>query len=386
VRESGGEIISITAPRLLGVGESYTVTVAVSRAAPEDLAGAGRDYPPSISEAYLQLPADFPESVRELSAEVTDEAMSSYQKVLAIRDYLSEIPYANEVEPPPEGTDGVEYFLLTGKSGFCIHYASAMAVMLRSAGVPSRLAVGYLPGQPGENPHEYVLRDKQYHAWPQAYFPGYGWVDIEVTPSGYVAAGSEVILETPWVSGEAIAELPQWDVWRMMAMYGMASGGVDTPSTAAAQPARRGPPGPLAFADELGWALLIILVVVAGFALLATPLVLVRTAFHSWVWRVDRANLNVMAYEKLCRLGALVKMGPRPSQTPLEYTAGLAAEFPSQAQDLNRITRAYVENRFGGRQERPSLFEEAEILKARCSVFSELLKRLGPMGRLLRGR
>jgi transglutaminase-like putative cysteine protease len=386
VRESGGEITSVMAPRLLGVGESYTVTVDIPKVTPADLAGAGQDYPPSISGAYLQLPADFPGSVKELSTEVTAEAGSPYQKVLAIRDYLSGIPYKTEVEPPPEGSDGVEYFLLTGKSGFCIHYASAMAVMLRSVGVPSRLAVGYLPGQPGEKASEYVLRDKQYHAWPQVYFPGYGWVDIEVTPSGYVAPGSEVILETPWVSGEAIAELPQWDIWRMMAMYGMPPGGVDTPSAAAAQTTRRGPAGPMAFADELGRALLITLVIIVGFVLLSMPLVLVRSAFHGWVWRVDRANLKVMAYEKLCRLGAMVKMGPRPSQTPLEYTAGLAAEFPSQTGDIEKITQAYLENRFGGRRERPSLFEEAEILKARCNVFDELLKRLGPVGRFLRGR
>jgi hypothetical protein len=91
-----------------------------------------------------------------------------------------------------------------------------------------------------------------------------------------------------------------------------------------------------------------------------------------------------MTYEKLCRLGAMVKMGPRPQQTPMEYAAELTAEFPSQAKDLARITRAYVENRFGRRRERPELFEEAEILKARCSAFGALLQRLGPMGRLLR--
>jgi transglutaminase-like putative cysteine protease len=386
VRESGGDIISLTAPRLLGEGESYTVTVAVPKATSADLAQAGQDYPPSISEAYLQLPPDIPWGISELSAEVTDEARSPYQKVLAIRDYLSEIPYKTEVEPPPEGADGVEYFLLTGKSGFCIHYASAAVVMLRSAGVPSRLAVGYLPGQPGDKANEYILRDKQYHAWPQVYFPGHGWIDIEVTPSGYVAPGSEVILETPWVSGETIAELPQWDVWRMMEMYGVLPDGSSTPSAASVEPTLHTRRGPLPFADELGRILLISLVIIVSFAILAAPLLLLRSAFHRWVWRVDRENLSVMAYQKLCRLGDMVKLGPRPNQTPLEYTSGLAAEFPSQAGDIERITRAYVENCFGRSRERPNLFEEAEILKARCNVFDEILKRIGLMGRFLRGR
>jgi hypothetical protein len=383
VHESDGDVFSVTAPRLLGVEESYTVTVAIPQATSEDLAGAGQDFPQSILDNYLQLPPDFPEKVRDLSLKVVNVAESPYMKVVAINAYLARIPYKTEVEPPPEGADGVEYFLLTRKTGFCIHYASAMAVMLRSVGVPSRLAVGYLPGEPGEKAGEYVLRDKFYHAWSQVYFPGYGWVDIEATPTSSTGPGSEVTLETPWVSSQTIGALPQWDIWEMMAMYGV---GPDEAGKGYVPVAEypRAPRGPLPFADELGRALLITLIIVFCFAFLITPLLVLRSAFHRWVWHVDRANLTLMTYEKLCRLGAMVKMGPRPQQTPMEYAAELTAEFPSQAKDLARITRAYVENRFGRRRERPELFEEAEILKARCSAFGALLQRLGPMGRLLR--
>jgi hypothetical protein len=80
----------------------------------------------------------------------------------------------------------------------------------------------------------------------------------------------------------------------------------------------------------------------------------------------------------------MVKLGPRPHQTPAEYAAELSAEFPSQAKDLEMITQVYVENRFGRRTERPGLFEEAEILKARCSAFGALLSRLGPLERLIK--
>jgi transglutaminase-like putative cysteine protease len=385
IHESDGDIVSLTAPRLLGIGESYTITVAVSQATREEFSQAGDDFPPEILDAYLQLPPDFPESVRDLSQEVTANASSLYQKVLAVRDYLSRIPYKTEVQPPPEGTDAVAYFLFTQKSGFCIHYASAMAVMLRSVGVPARIAVGYLPGEPGEKEGEYILRDKFFHAWPQVYFPGYGWVDIEVTPSGYVGAGSEVTLETPWVSSETIASLPQWDIWQMMAMYGGAPpGGTDKVVPASEYP--RAPRGPLPFADELGRALLIILILVFGCLFILTPLLVLRSVFHRWVWQVDRANINLTTYEKLCRLGAMVKLGPRPHQTPLEYTAGLTEEFPSQAKDLEKITRTYVEHRFGRRRERPDLFEEAELLKARCGAFGALLGRLGWLERLIKRR
>jgi transglutaminase-like putative cysteine protease len=384
VHESGGDITSVTAPRLLGIGESYTVTVAVSQATREELSQAGEDYPPEILDPYLQLPPDFPENVRDLSSKVVNVADSPYMKVVAVDAYLARLPYTTQVEPPPQGTDPVAYFLFTQKSGFCIHFASAMVVMLRSVGVPSRLAVGYLPGEPGEKAGEYVLRDKFFHAWPQVYFPEYGWVDIEVTPTSNNGAGSEVTLETPWVSSQTISSLPQWDIWQMMAMYGgILPGGTGNVVPASEYP--RAPRGPLPFADELGRALLIILILIFGCLFLLTPLLLLRSAFHRWVWQVDRANINVMTYEKLCRLGAMVKLGPRPHQTPLEYTAGLTAEFPSQAKDLEKITRAYIENRFGRHRERPGLFEEAELLKARCSAFGALLGRLGWLERLKKG-
>jgi transglutaminase-like putative cysteine protease len=383
VSESDGDVVSVKAPRLLGIGESYTITVAVPQAMREELASTGQDYPPAILDTYLQLPPDFPEELRDLSAKVVKFAESAYMKVVAVSAYLDRIPYVTKVEPPPEGTDGVAYFLLDQKEGFCIHYASAMAVMLRSVGVPSRLAVGYLPGEPGENVGEYVLRDKQYHAWPQVYFPGYGWVDVEATPTGYTAAGSEVTLETPWVSSETIGDLPQWDIWQMMAMYGIdpTLGEAATVPSAEYPRAHR---GPLPFADELGRALLVILILVFCFILVMTPFAVLRSAFYRWVWNVDRANLATMTYDKMCRLGTMVRLGPRSHQTPLEYTAGLKELYPEQSESLDKITQLYLDYRFGGRKERPNLFEEAEILKARCDIFRELMKRLRPAGKIFR--
>ncbi len=384
VNESDGYIISVKAPRLLGIGERYTVKVVVPQVTREDLTNTGEEYPPAILDTYLQLPPDFPEQLRDLSSKVVNFAESAYMKVVAVNAYLDRIPYATEVEPPPEGTDGVEHFLFDQKEGFCIHYASAMAVMLRAVGVPTRLAVGYLPGEPGENVGEYILRDNQYHAWPQVYFPGYGWIDIEATPAGSTAAGSEVTLETPWVSRQAIGDLPQWDIWQMMQMYGIdpAAWGEATVVPGVKYP--RSPGGPLPFADELGRVLLVILILVFCFVLIMTPLIVLRSAFYRWVWQVDRANLPLVAYDKLCRLGAMVKRGPRPHQTPLEYAAELKELYPEQAEDLDKITGAYLENRFGGRKERPSLFEEAELLKARCSIFYELLKRLRLAGKIFK--
>ena len=76
-------------------------------------------------------------------------------------------------------------------------------------------------------------------------------------------------------------------------------------------------------------------------------------------------------------------LGPRPQQTPQEFAAGLAVELPEQNQALDDIVRAYVENKFGRREDKLGLSEEAEVLKARRDAYKGLLKRLKPVRRLL---
>jgi len=385
VQISSGDIVGVLASHILSAGERYSVTAAVAQATPYELARVSQDYPPPILDNYLQLPPDFPESIRQLSANITAGAQTPYQKVLIINAYLAAIPYKTAVTPPPPGTDGVAYFLFTQKSGFCVHFASAMAVMLRSVGVPSRLAVGYLPGDPGSKKGEYILRDRLYHAWPQVYFPEYGWVDIEATPSSSEGAGSEVALREPWVSSDVIRELPQWDVWFSPAMYGLMPG-QDGKNIAASAESPRPFRSQWLFADKLGQALLVIFIIILFSVLLLVPFLVLRSSFYRWVWRVNRADLASITYDKLCQLGSMLKLSPKPQQTPLEYTAVLMAEFPDQANMLHHITQAYLERRFGRREGSLDLFAEAELLKARRSVYDELLKRLSQAEKLFSGR
>ncbi len=388
VQSGEGGVIGVMAQHILSAGERYSVTASVARATPEQLDAAGENYAQAILDSYLQLPTDFPDSVRELSENITANATTPYEKVLKINEYLSGIPYGTDIEEPPEGQDGVEYFLFVEKTGFCVHYASAMAVMLRSVGVPARLAIGYLPGDPGEENGEYILRDRYYHAWPQVYFPGYGWVDIEATPSSSESAGySAVPLSGPVVSSDTIRQLPQWEVWFNPALFGvdMGQGGAGL-DAASGSGAVKKPAGPWAFAVPLGQSLIIILIIGFFLAVGAAPFLLLRSSFFRWAWRVDRANLATVTYEKMCRLGAMMKLGPRPQQTPLEYTAALEAEFPGQAKELREITQAYLDSRFGGRKGYPGLFEEARILKARRTVFEKIMGRLTQVEKIFRGR
>ena len=372
VHVGAGDVIAVTIPRLFKPEDRYTVTSSVSSATPDDLSVVGAEYPQSVRDSYLQLPPDFPESIRELSARITQNAITPYDKIVDINNYLSLIPYEEGVEAPPWGTDGVEHFLFTQKSGYCVYFASAMAVMLRSVDVPSRLVVGYLPGDSDGGTGVYTLRDKHYHTWPQVYFPGYGWVDLEATP----IAHNEVAIETPWVSGQSIQESLQPDFWLIWAetyvnQQGILGAGIgeETVQTELTNPR-------WAFADVVGTVLLWILIVVAVVILLLIPVLFIRSAFYRWLWSVIRVDSASLVYSKLCALGSLAKIGPRPQQTPLEYTAELTSEFPPQAEALNKVMQTYVEKRFGGREGRLGLMEEAELLKSRRDAYNAILKRL----------
>jgi hypothetical protein len=379
VHAGGEDVVSITIPRVLNPGESYSVATRFPSPSPEELAAAGTDYPPEVLEHYLQLPPDFSDEVGRLASRTTRRADTPYEKVQALDAYLSRLPYSTSISAPPAGTDGVAHFLFTAKSGFCLYFASAMAVMLRSVDVPARLAVGYLPGEPGARVGEYILRDKHYHAWAQAYFPGYGWVDIEATPGGAGAATSQVGVETPIVTPETIAQMPAWDPWLGLPPYGpidqLPSGEKVAPALSTKSVVR----GPLPFAEALGRILLILIAATIAVVVTVMPFLALRGSFFRWLWHVDRGNLASTAYVKMAALAGMMDLGPRPHQTPLEFAAELGSAFPQVAGDADRIASIYADRRFGGRRPGLGLFEEAEVLKARCNVYSGLLGKLGFM-------
>jgi hypothetical protein len=131
--------------------------------------------------------------VRTLTAEVTQGKTSEYDKAVALQQFFtsarSGFVYNFNASQPVNGEDPLEAFL-RGKNGFCEQYATAMAAMLRVAGIPSRVAVGFTPGALlAGSTHTYSVTTLEAHAWPEAWFAGTGWVRFEPTPA---ASGAQV--------------------------------------------------------------------------------------------------------------------------------------------------------------------------------------------------
>jgi len=176
------DVMALRPSPALEAGDLYRMSAMIADPTIPELQEAGSAYPDWVKEKYLQLPADFSPRIRALARQVTAQSTTPYEKAQAVTDYLrSNIEYRSGISFPSADVDQLEYFLFERKQGFCNYYASAEVLMLRSSGIPARLAVGYAQGEPNLQGSIYTVREKDLHAWPEVYFPGYGWIEFEPT-------------------------------------------------------------------------------------------------------------------------------------------------------------------------------------------------------------
>ena len=162
---------------------TYTVAATVVRPDRDQLEGIDGPLPAAL-QRYTAPPAMTP-SVAALTDRVVRGQRTDYDKVLAIQAFFTAPGnrFVYDTSPSVPGLNGpsaLEDFL-TSRRGFCEQYASAMGAMIRRAGVPARVAVGFTPGRRAED-GSYAVTTDDAHAWPEAWFPGAGWVRFEPTP------------------------------------------------------------------------------------------------------------------------------------------------------------------------------------------------------------
>jgi transglutaminase-like putative cysteine protease len=146
-----------------------------------------RDYPPSVFDRYLQLPR-VDRRIGDLARRVAGPAESNYDRARAIESYLK-TSYGYTLElPGVNASDPLAYFLFERKRGHCEYFASSMTVMLRTLGIPARVANGFRGGEYNDLTGSYIVRERDAHSWVEAYFPEFGWVAFDPTPAGPAAS------------------------------------------------------------------------------------------------------------------------------------------------------------------------------------------------------
>lgn len=171
----------LRSPVPLESGVIYSVISRVPAPAPGILARTDA-IPESIRIRYLQLPA-IPQRVTDLASRVTEDARSPYEATVAINRFLiGRFRYNLQSPALPDGADAVDHFLFGSGEGSCETFASAMAVLLRAAGIPARLVTGYTTGSYNVLTGYYEVRNSDAHAWVEVYLPRVGWIEFEPSP------------------------------------------------------------------------------------------------------------------------------------------------------------------------------------------------------------
>ena len=184
--------------------DTFSAVSRIQYASVDQLRLAGNNYPESI-HAYLSLPDELPGRVRDLAVSLTIDQPTPYDQVMAIQNYLRQFPYSLKVPGAPTDRDVADYFLFDLQKGYCDYFATTMAVMVRAAGIPSRLVTGFSTGRYDYNNHRFVVVQANAHSWVEVYFPGIGWVEFEPTtnqspfprPGGAGQASTAISIPTP---------------------------------------------------------------------------------------------------------------------------------------------------------------------------------------------
>jgi transglutaminase-like putative cysteine protease len=183
---------SVTGQPRVGVSRGATYAVDAERPTPTVDQLRAVEVDAATRERWTALPRDY-DRLADLSQDVyaDAEATADVDRALALQRWFTDGRFTYDLDVPAlRGDDALERFVLEDRRGYCEYFATAMAVMLRSTGIPARVAVGFLPGavtdaadpEGGEPLTEYTVSTADAHAWVEVLFPGYGWITFEPTP------------------------------------------------------------------------------------------------------------------------------------------------------------------------------------------------------------
>lgn len=338
----------------------YRTTSLTSTASPDQLAAAGTDYPDWVIERYLNKGETATDRTMQLAEDIVGDETNPYQQSVLLEQWLREnIGYDESVDAPPGDQDLVDYVLFDHTYGYCEHYAAAMTVMLRSLGVPSRVAVGYAPGEWDEASAAYLYRHNNAHAWVEVYFPGYGWVPFEPT-------ANRPLGEFDVEPGDSDLDLNQQSLEEAQPTEPpIPTADVATPdlstdtSQATPEPTEENelsqPPVVLEADQSSGpprWLL------VSGAVAMVTA-VLAGGIWMMWSWSLRNLAPAAGFMRRIQRVGSWLGIRSNSTTTPQEYARNFENTASGISVPVKRITRAYEIETFGPRDARDQVIAEA---------------------------
>ncbi|MGE3327820.1 MAG: DUF3488 and DUF4129 domain-containing transglutaminase family protein [Acidimicrobiia bacterium] len=331
--------------------DTYSVVSRVANLTPDELRAVGEPSGSGVSGEFLKLPSDLPASIASSAAQITAGITTEYDKAITLQKWFqSNFDYDLNIRAQP-GENPLVSFLQQG-AGYCEQFAGTYAVMARTLGMPSRVAVGFTHGiaQPDGS---YLVQGRHAHAWPEVYFRGIGWVPFEPTPgrglpgaaqsyTGLAAAqeGEQPVVNTTPTTAPGATTVPGSPAATTIApnLFEDPSSGA-TGSTADKSTSSSPWPGRIVWT-----AATIVVLAVAWVGGLATFHLLRRrrrrSQAHSDAQRVQVAWTE--ATESLARVGFRLD----PVETPLEYAARVERASDLDVGALWRLANRMTEAAF----------------------------------------
>jgi transglutaminase-like putative cysteine protease len=298
---------TVNTPFGLRKGVNYSGVSQVRDLSPQALRAAlpltGQEAP-----ADLQVPGSVPARVKQMARQLTAVGDTEYDKVRAVVDHLQQ-NYRYSLDTPrlPTGADAVDQFLFADHVGFCEQFASALAMLLREVGIPSRVAIGYGSGEHDTLTGTFTVRAKEAHAWVEVLFPGVGWVPFDASP-GFDS--------TPFAHAP-----PRWFLSDFSPQVALSALGGET-------------------ARNVG----------AGAGVVGAAVILVAMA---WLWRRGPRSPELRAYNwalRWIRWSGLP--GRAPPQTPTEHWLMVQSVAPGVGDALAPVREALEDAVYGERRRR----------------------------------
>jgi hypothetical protein len=335
----------------------------------------------------LQLPSNLPAQIGDIARQWTAGATTPYAKVMAIQQHLRTFTYDLHV-PPPRSANDLVYFLTKSHRGYCEQFAGTMAVMLRTLGIPARVALGFTPGAYDSATSQYQVSTQDSHAWVEVEFPEYGWLAFEPTPTrdNPIAAAYDVppaVQQSCPPSDTTCASGPGTG-----GRAGGHPGGLRGPSerllherSGGAGSSFGAPPKPVPFTTRLRhWVLAALGIALVAALLLIPPAKAARRRLRLHAGEPRARTLG--AFQMFADRAADVGYGRHQSETPREYGRRIAAAFPGAAAAVETLAAVTSRATYGGATVAP---EQADAAVAAALEASREVRRASPWPRRVAG-
>ncbi len=351
-------------------GQSYIAESVLIQPTREQLIAAQSGFPADVAR-FLELPEDIPPIITETVAEVTAASTNAYDRAFAIQQFLRSTPFLYSVEAPvTDGYDGDGFAViaefLEKKSGYCVHFSSAMAIMARMTGIPTRISLGYLPGDRivgADSRRTYTVGTDDLHAWPELYFSGVGWVPFEPTPGRGIVPDYARSVSTGAEGRDPVeARANQRQQEEQAAVV------PDTPASTAAG----GSSAPLSPAVLSGAALVLLLI-------LGTPAMTraVRRSRRLRALRSGRAG-PLVAWREISDSARDLGIEVSDADTPRAFAADLTARIgPAEGSALAELLDAVERDRFADPGRAAAITAGADFAGTTESVSAALRRSAG---------